>query len=111
MSNNGANRDYLKVHYEWAVRGIDEDGNTVDALDYPDIKDIDSVINHIEIEQKEYGAFEIEIQKSYGNNDVGIVDRDYFEIYPNDESFLLPKYVQKYVNKIKEFINESKEVV
>jgi uncharacterized protein YaaR (DUF327 family) len=55
-----------------------------------------AVKDFIEYEHSE--DFRLEIQKtSYDGWDNNL---DYFEIYPYDETKLLPKYVQKYVHKL-----------
>ena len=57
-----------------------------------DINDIESVIAEIK------DGNHVEILKRRGSDAWGEVSRDYFEL---DESNDLPKYIQKYVNKVK----------
>ena len=55
-----------------------------------------AVKDFIEYEHSE--DFRLEIQKTF--YDGWDNNLDYFEIYPYDETKLLPKYVQKYVHKL-----------
>jgi len=88
MNNKG-----LETFYEWQINGLDKDGNHEDLICHLEINDIKSVIAEIK------DGHHVEILKRRGSDAWGEVSRDYFEL---DESNDLPKYIQKYVNKVRE---------
>ena len=61
---------------------------------YWDLKDYKKVTKDID-NNKNDNSLSIEIQRWYGEDDF-----DFVEVYPNNFSHELPKYVQKFVNKI-----------
>ena len=102
MSNKG-----LETFYEWQMNIDDEDG--FECISHWDIKDTESVIDDL----KSGRSNDVEIIKRRGSNDEGEVFREYYQININiankasafygmpDKTSDLPKYIQKYVNKVK----------
>lgn len=80
--------------YEWEVL-IDDN-----PFHY-DMKEIDSVVFHIKDGQY------VHVLKQYIDRNLGSGDRKYYDIFPRDDWGIvdqtdeLPKYIQKYVNKVK----------
>ena len=80
--------------YEWEVL-IDDD-----PCHY-DMKEIDSVV--FDIKNGHY----VKVLKQYWDKNLSSGDRKYYDIFPNDDwgrvdqTDELPKYIQKYVNKVK----------
>jgi len=97
MSNKG-----LETFYEWQMNLIEHE-DIVDCWHW-DIKDTESVIDDI----KNGRSNDVEIIKRQGSDCEGEVFREYYQInFANksgepDETSDLPKYIQKYVNKVKE---------
>jgi len=97
MSNKG-----LKTIYEWQINELNQWGEG-ESIWHWDIDDTDSVIFDLTNDN-----VDVEILKRRGSNDYGEISRDYFELnFHNkpdmlDETDQLPKYIQKYVNKVKE---------
>ena len=91
MSNKG-----LETLYEWQMNIYDEDG--FECITHWDIKDTESVIDDI----KNGRSNDVEIIKRQGSDCEGELSRDYFQL---NETSDLPKYIQKYVNKVKEEIS------
>ena len=92
----------LTTIYEWQINGLNEWGEGEDCWHW-DIDDTDSVITDLTDDN-----VDVEILKRRGSNDYGEISRDYFQLnFHNkpdmlDETDQLPKYIQKYVNKVKE---------
>ena len=97
MSNKG-----LETLYEWQMNKI-RDGEIVDCWHW-DIDDTETVI----LDLKSGSSNDAEILKRRGSDFEGELSRDYFELNlldkPDqlDETNQLPKYIQKYINKVKE---------
>tara|TARA_R100001463_G_scaffold645_1_gene2786 strand:- start:1046 stop:1345 length:300 start_codon:yes stop_codon:yes gene_type:complete len=97
MSNKG-----LETLYEWQMNKI-RDGEIVDCWHW-DIDDTETVI----LDLKSGSSNDAEILKRRGSDFEGELSRDYYQInFANksgepDETSDLPKYIQKYVNKVKE---------
>ena len=97
MSNKG-----LETFYEWQMNIDNEDG--FECICHWDIKDTESVIDDLKSGRSNH----VEIIKRQGSNYEGEVFREYYQInFANksgepDETSDLPKYIQKYVNKVKE---------
>ena len=88
-----------EIIWEWQVNDMtcefcEEHHDIHDCWQW-DLKDTDLVAHDIS------EGYEVELIKSWGNDDEGCVDREYFDIHPKDDSHLLPKYIQKYVAKIR----------
>tara|TARA_R100001377_G_scaffold78596_1_gene56418 strand:- start:360 stop:662 length:303 start_codon:yes stop_codon:yes gene_type:complete len=100
MTNKG-----LETLYEWQMNIDDEDG--FECITHWDIKDTESVIHDL----KSGCSNHVEILKRQGSNYEGEVFRKYYQInFANksgelDETIDLPKYIQKYINKVKEKLN------
>ncbi len=86
--------------YEWEFLEI-VNGELSDNVWHYDMKDIDSVV--FDIKDGHY----VHVLKQYINQNLGSGDRKYYDIFPKDEWGIadqtdeLPKYIQKYVNKVK----------
>jgi len=77
------------MHYEFYI--YTKDGE--DSWHWK-LEDYKKVIQDIE-ENKDDKSSRVEIQRWYGDSDF-----DYVEVYPNDETSELPKYVLKYTDKV-----------
>lgn len=66
-----------------------------------DIYQIDQVINDIKQNNNDY-SFSVEVQHWLSDEDC-----EYIEIYPKNNSSYLPKYVQKYTDKVLEGIKNG----
>jgi len=86
----------MKTIYEWQMNLIEHE-DIVDCWHW-DIKDTESVIDDI----KNGRSNDVEIIKRQGSDCEGELSRDYFQL---NETSDLPKYIQKYVNKVKEEIS------
>jgi len=86
--------------YEWEVL-ID------DNPCHYDMKEIDSVVFHIKDGQY------VHVLKQYIDQNLGSGERKYYDVFPRDDwgrvdqTDELPKYIQKYVHKVKAKLSEE----
>ena len=78
------------MHYEFMI--FTEDGNSVWHWD---LKQYERVVSDFIGHCTDDDTSKVEIQRWYGEGDF-----DYVEVYPNNETAELPKYVQKKVSSI-----------
>ena len=84
-----------EIYWEWQVNEWCEGHVDIHDCWHYELKDTDLVARAIS------EGYEVELIKGWGNDDEGTVDREYFDIHPKADSHLLPKYVQKYVAKVR----------
>ena len=90
----------MNTIYEWEVLEV-RDGELSDNVFHLDMKDIDDIVFFIK------NGHHVKVLKQFINQNLGSGDREYYDIFPRDEWGIvdqtdkLPKYIQKYVNKVK----------
>jgi hypothetical protein len=91
------------MKYEFMI--FTQDGNSVWHWDLKQHERVAS--DYLEVSDDDTSR--VEIQRWFGEGDF-----DYVEVYPNNETAELPKYVQKYTDKVLErlnyFIGEKNEI-
>ena len=94
----------VMTEYEWEVLEI-VDGELSDTVWHYDIKDIDDVV--FDIRNGQY----VHVLKQYWDTNLNSGDRKYYDVFSKDDwgrvdqTDELPKYIQKYINKVKEKLN------
>ena len=98
----------MSTIYEWEFLEV-EDGELSDNVFHLDMKDIDSVVIFIK-----HGHY-VKVLKQFINQNLGSGDREYYDIFTRDEwgrvdeTDKLPKYIQKYVHKVKERLSQGRK--
>lgn len=82
--------------YEFMI--FTEDGNSVWHWDLKQYERVAS--DYLEVSDDDTSR--VEIQRWYGEHDF-----DYVEVYPNNETAELPKYVRKYTDKVLHKLKET----
>ena len=81
------------MRYEFYI--YTDNGNNTWHRDLKEWRHVKDDIKHSFINHPDDKSISVEIQRWYGEGDF-----DYVEIYPENKSKELPKYVQKFVQKV-----------